>query len=69
MLIVVESFAAAAGGVQCVAVFEDSGDVVTGAFNVAVVVAWDCPAEDVAEGASDAAGDGESVEISCFFSL
>ena len=62
MLIVVESVAA--GGVQSVAVFEDFGYAVGGAFNVAVVVVW-----DVAEGAADAAGDGESVEISCFFSL
>ena len=61
MLIVVESVAVAAGGVQSVAVFEDFGYVVGGAFNVTVVVVW-----DVAEGA---AGDGESVEISCFFSL
>ena len=69
---VLESFAV-------VAVVEDSGDVVEGAFDAAVVIAWDREGKDVAEEASGAeasvaAGDWQSfdsdkIEISFFFGL
>ena len=72
-LMVLESFAV-------VAVVEDSGDVVEGAFDAAVVIiAWDREGKDVAEEASGAeasfaAGDWQSfdsdkIEISFFFGL
>ena len=55
--------AVAGGDVQGVAVVEDSGDVVEGAFDVAIVVAWEWEGGQLA---SDAAVEAE---ISCFLGL
>ena len=69
-LMVLESFAV-------VAVVEDSGDVIEGAFDV--VIAWDREGKDVAEEASGAEAsfaardwqsfDSDKIEISFFFGL